>query len=71
MQDHAKNPFDDQMDGNISAKEARRLAGNISDMTLWRWIEHEIVPEPLYIRRRRYWRRREFIEALERNGRRA
>lgn len=48
----------------ITAFEARRLAGGISDMSLWRWIKKGILPSPLVIERRRYWRRGEFIAAL-------
>ncbi|MFP4077121.1 MAG: hypothetical protein ACLFTD_11675, partial [Halochromatium sp.] len=30
----------------ITADEVRRLAGGISDMTLWRWIKLGITPHP-------------------------
>ena len=48
----------------IASAEARRLAGGISDMSLWRWIRKGILPQPLMIERRRYWRRGEFVAAL-------
>lgn len=48
----------------ITAPEARRLAGAISDMTLWRWVRDGVVPQPLVIRRRRYWQRAAFVAAL-------
>ncbi len=53
-------------DALIGQTEARRLAGGISDMTLWRWRQAGLVPEPMSIRRRNYWRRGEFMAALER-----
>lgn len=55
-------------DALIGQSEARRLAGNISDMTLWRWRQAGVIPEPLSIRRRNYWRRGEFLRALELAG---
>jgi len=58
-------PSDDTL---ITATEGRRLAGSVSDMTLWRWIRAGIVPEPIVIRRRRYWRRAEFVAALNAAG---
>lgn len=53
----------------IAADEVRRLAGGISDMTLWRWLRRGILPQPLNIERRRYWWRNTVIESLNRAGR--
>jgi predicted DNA-binding transcriptional regulator AlpA len=41
----------------LTAKEVRQRFGNISDMSLWRWIESETLgfPKPVYIMRRRFW----------------
>ena len=41
--------------------------GDISDMTLWRWLQNDELafPKPLVINRRRYWRLAD-IEAWER-----
>jgi predicted DNA-binding transcriptional regulator AlpA len=55
------SPTDDAL---ITAPEARRLAGGISDMSLWRWIRDGVVPPPRIIRARRYWPRGEFLAAL-------
>jgi hypothetical protein len=33
----------------MTADEVRRLAGGISDMTLWRWLGRGILPKPLTI----------------------
>lgn len=42
--------------------------GDISDMTLWRWLGNPALafPKPLVINRRRYWRLAD-IEAWERS----
>ncbi len=48
----------------ITSAEARRLAGGVSDMALWRWLKRGIIPEPLRIERRRYWNRRQFMDSL-------
>lgn len=53
-------------DALIGSTVCRRLAGNISDMTLWRWRQAGIVPPPLVIRGRNYWKRGEFLAAIER-----
>ncbi|KAA6184145.1 transcriptional regulator [Thiohalocapsa marina] len=55
-------------DALITAAEARRLAGGISDMTLWRWLRKGIIPQPIVIKRRRYWRRGEYLAALHSAG---
>lgn len=52
----------------ITSAEARRLSGGISDMSLWRWLKKGILPQPLKIERRRYWKRGEFVAALEAAG---
>lgn len=59
------SPGEPPTDSLINSGEAKRLAGSISDMTLWRWMRDEIIPQPLKIRGRNYWRRGEFIAAIE------
>ncbi|WP_295543969.1 hypothetical protein [uncultured Thiohalocapsa sp.] len=58
-------------DERINAPTARRLAGDVSDMTLWRWTRKGIIPPPDYIEGRRYWRRRKFLAALDAAARRS
>ena len=58
-------------DSLISANEAKRLAGAVSSMTLWRWYRAGIIPDPIKIRRRNYWQKTEFVAALNRAGTRA
>ena len=58
----AANPVDDAL---ICQPEAKRLAGGVSDMTMWRWRKDGVIPQPMSIRRRNYWRRGEFLAALE------
>lgn len=55
------NPAPDQDDALIPAKTTRSLCGDISDMTLWRWLNSNKLdfPEPIRINGRRYWRRSE------------
>jgi hypothetical protein len=49
----------------ITSRAACDLAGGISAMTLWRWHKAGLIPEPLTIRGRNYWRRAVFLAALE------
>jgi predicted DNA-binding transcriptional regulator AlpA len=49
----------------IQASAVRALCGDISDMTLWRWIDKRDFPRPTYIGKRRYWREVDVIEWLE------
>lgn len=53
------------LEGLITQAEAKRLAGGISDMTLWRWRNAGIIPAPISIRRRNYWRRSDFLYAVQ------
>lgn len=41
----------------ISAIQVRKCIGNISDMTLYRWLHNERLnfPKPIVIQNRRYW----------------
>jgi len=50
----------------LTATEVRFRFGNISDMTLWRWLKDAgmAFPKPVYIRRRRLFVASE-IEAWE------
>jgi len=50
----------------ISAAEVRRRVGNPSDMTLWRWLKEPRMnfPQPVYIRRKRFWRESEIYEFI-------
>ena len=42
----------------LSARECRQLLGNVSAMTLWRWLNNDQLsfPRPTIIQQRRYWR---------------
>jgi len=52
----------------ISAAEVRKRCGGISEMTLWRWLEHPTMefPKPIYIVRRRFWDADEVEDFLSR-----
>lgn len=46
----------------IPARTVREILGNVSDMTLWRWLHDEHYkdlnfPKPITIATRRYWKR--------------
>lgn len=45
----------------IAAARVRETFGNVSDMTLWRWLASPDLgfPRPVVISRRRYWREAE------------
>jgi len=41
----------------FSARQVRKHIGNISDMTLYRWLHNERLkfPKPIVVQNRRYW----------------
>lgn len=47
-------PRDDDF---IASREVRRMFGNVSEMTLWRWMRSETVqfPRPISISGKNYW----------------
>lgn len=51
----------------IQAAAVVSLCGDISIMTLWRWLNDPAkgFPAPIYIGRRRYWREADVIAWLE------
>ena len=48
----------------ISTADVRRMFGDVSDMTIWRWLKDANLnfPKPIYVLRRRFWREAELIE---------
>lgn len=54
----------------IPARTVRTLCGDISDTSLWRWLNNDRLgfPKPTVIQKRRYWREREIRTWLERQG---
>ncbi len=61
------DPYTPDPDSLISSATGRKLA-DVSLMTLWRWGKAGILPKPLNIRGRNYWRRSEFLAALAAKG---
>lgn len=59
--------MDDKAPKFLSAAQVRRRYGDVSDMTLNRWLldERMAFPRPLYFQRMRYWSE-EDLEAWER-----
>lgn len=51
----------------ISAGTVQQMCGDISAMTLHRWLNKPELnfPRPIYIGRRRYWREADVIEWLD------
>ncbi|WP_422028512.1 helix-turn-helix transcriptional regulator [Roseovarius sp.] len=51
----------------IQATAVQKMCGDISAMTLHRWLHKPELdfPRPMYIGRRRYWREIEVIDWLE------
>jgi len=54
----------------IPARVVRETLGNISDMTMWRWLHdenyrHLNFPKPITIATRRYWRQSDIDSWLE------
>jgi len=54
-------------DKRIQARTVRALCGDVSDMTIWRWLNDPAMdfPKPVYIGNRRFWREAEIIEWLD------
>lgn len=59
---------DTHPDALLTSAEARRLAGDISTMTEWRWRRDGLLPAPVQIRGRNYYRRGPFMHALRSLG---
>jgi hypothetical protein len=55
-------------DALLPSAEARRLAGGISTMTEWRWRRDGLLPAPVQIRGRNYYRKGPFMAALRSLG---
>ena len=48
----------------LNSRQLKMIAGECSDMTLWRWVRSGILPKPKKINGRNFWRKREVIAAL-------
>jgi len=51
----------------IPANTVRIMCGDVSDMTLWRWLHNPALnfPRPVHIGSRRYWREVEIVNWIE------
>lgn len=54
----------------IPARSVRERFGGISNMTLWRWVQRGILPPPVKINTRNYWRETD-VDAVAQPERRA
>lgn len=51
----------------ISANAVRIMCGDVSHMSLWRWLHDPDLnfPKPIYIGKRRYWREADLLAWIE------
>lgn len=61
-------PFLGPGDVLITSRQLCEMAGGVSQMSLWRWLQTGILPSPIRIQGRRYWSRAEVTEALRRHS---
>jgi len=52
-------------DKRLKAAAVRALCGDVSDMTLWRWLQERNFPKPIYIAGRRFWREADVVAWLD------
>lgn len=50
----------------IPQPELRRMFGGVSDMTIWRWRESKLLPDPIVINRRNYYRQSDIVAMQDR-----
>ena len=50
----------------IPARAVRDRFGGISSMTLWRWVQKDILPEPTKINGRNYWNASDIERVIQR-----
>ena len=68
----AENPINElDRERLLSAVATRRLLGDVSDMSLWRWQRDESLgfPAPVVIAKRRYWRIGDLLDFIDRRRR--
>lgn len=53
-------------DALVTQPQLKRIAGGVSDMTVWRWRRAGLLPEPTCVRGRNYWSARAVRAALGR-----
>jgi predicted DNA-binding transcriptional regulator AlpA len=45
----------------LHSRAVRERFGGVSDMTLWRWTRKGILPQPVRINGRNYWREADIV----------
>lgn len=58
----------ESQDPLFNSKQTRQYLGDRSDMTLWRWVRDEVIPPPIKIRRRNYWRKSSLDSAISKQS---
>ena len=46
----------------VSSRTVRAELGDVSEMTIWRWVQSGVLPQPIKINGRNYWQ----VSAVER-----
>jgi predicted DNA-binding transcriptional regulator AlpA len=59
------NPRTQSPDPLLSSAQTAAYLGGISTMTLWRWVRDGVIPAPIKIRNRNYWRQSGLDAAVE------
>ena len=54
----------------LTEKQLRQMVGNVSSMSIWRWLAAGLLPRPLKIQRRNYWKLAEIRAWLDAQPRR-
>jgi predicted DNA-binding transcriptional regulator AlpA len=49
----------------LTARTVRYCLGDISEVSLWRWVQQGIVPPPIKINGRNYWREADIVAVQE------
>lgn len=53
-----------QTDSLVTSKTVKHRFGDVSDMTLWRWVKDGKLPQPIKINKRNYWAESTISEAI-------
>lgn len=47
------------MDPMLNSRQVRAKCGEVTDMTIWRWLREAEFPAPTKVNRRNFWRESE------------
>jgi predicted DNA-binding transcriptional regulator AlpA len=49
----------------LNSANVSHYLGGVSQMTIWRWVRDGVIPAPIKIRNRNYWRQSGLDAAVE------